>query len=404
MTGAAGQNARVLIVHERYALFGGEDAAVDADIALLRSRGHVVHPWILENSGIGSWGIRRKLALAWKTTWNAHSSRELLAQAERFRPDVVHFHNILPIVSPSALHAAHTAGLPVVITLHNYRLLCPAGTFFRQGRPCEECHQKSLLRGVIHGCYRGSRGQTAVVAFMLTSHRIMGTWSHCVDAFITPTGFLKAKLVQGGFNAARIHVRPNAVGDGTPSLEPSENYILFAGRLSAEKGILTLLDAMTHAPEVPLIVIGQGPLESVVRERASESSGSIRYAGHLDREGTDRVLSRARALIFPSLAYETFGLSLVEALSHGVPVVASRLGVRSEMIRDGDEGLLFEPGNPVDLARQIRRLMTDATLRSSMGRQARKSFEERFSQEHGYQRLMEIYRAAIESARTRRAA
>ena len=377
---------RVLIVNERYANPAGEDAAVNADLEMLRSRNHLVEHWLVDNRVINEWGMPRRLSLAWKTTWNTDSSRKVRELTERIKPDLIHIHNTLPIISPAAVHAAHQSGIPVVFTVHNYRLLCPAGEFFREGRPCEECHTRSLLRGVLHGCYRGSRAQTAVVAAMLATHRAIGTWSRCVDAFVAPSAFLKSKLVEAGFDPRRIHVRPNTVHVGSTETQQSGDYALFAGRLIAEKGILTLLDAVASSPGVRLIILGEGPLEPEVRKRAEASSARFVYKGQLGRDETAHWMAGARVLVFPSLLYETFGMTLVEALAHGVPVITSSVGSRGEIVRDGQEGLMFNPADSHDLAAKLSRLMADDSLRAAMSARARARFNDAV---HGGEKLPE---------------
>lgn len=396
---------KVLIVHERYASPGGEDAAVATDLELLRAKGHIVTSWFEENAPLAVRSRFELAPLAWRTTWSRSSYDHMRHLIREERPDLVHFHNTLPLISPSAIHAARDAGAAVVLTLHNYRLLCPAGTFLRKGAICEDCVSKSLLQSVIHGCYRGSRVQTGAVALMLAVHRRAGTWAGKVDAYIALTGFMREKMIEGGLPGPRIHVRPNTtVLERLPSNAGGNPYALFLGRLSPEKGLICLLEASRMLDGVRIRIAGAGPMEEIVRRAASASGGSIEFLGHLDRASATRVLADATLLLFPSTWYEGFPMTIAEAFAQGVPVAASRVGAIPGIVRDGIEGILFEPGDPAALAGGVRRITNDAQLRERMSRAARTAYETTYSMERSYARLRSIYEAALESSGARRAA
>lgn len=394
---------RVLLVHERYKTPGGEDEAVKADSQLLSSAGHRVGEWFVDNTILQSWSPSARLRLAWETSWSGKSYRRMLSLIRETRPDIVHFHNTLPIISPSAIHASHDSGLPTVMTLHNYRIMCPAGTFLRKGRICEECHTKSLARSVVYGCYRGSRMQSAVLATMLAVHRRLGTWSRCVDAYIAPSEFLRAKVIQGGLPFERVHVRANCV-----RVEPSEpvgpeTFAIFVGRLSEEKGISSLLEAARLMATVKIKIIGTGPMEAAVRE-AALLAPNVQFLGPLPHSRTIEEMRRASVLIFPSLWYEIQPMTILEALACGVPVVATCLGEREEILKSGGAGCLFKPGDAKDLAAKVLRLMSEPRLRRDMSSAARELFNSRYSTQKSYEDLMQIYRTAQRTATRGKAA
>jgi len=396
--------ARVLVVHEYYRLRGGEDQSVDLEIDLLQERGHIVDRWLPENRSLDQMSLVEKTSLAWRTIWSRDSYSKLMSLIRTQGPDVVHFHNTLPIISPSAIHAAHATGVPVVMTLHNYRLMCPVGTYLRDGRICEDCRTHSLPRSVLHACYRDSRVQTATVAVMLATHRRLGTWDRCVDAYIALTDFMKSKVVEAGLPVKRVHVRGNVVHRSETSAAGLGEGAVFLGRLSEEKGVETLLRAASLLPATRLRIVGSGPMDAAVMAAARSAGGSIEWLGHLPQEEALKILASSRVLIFPSICYETFGRSIVEAMACGVPVVSSRLGAMAEIITDGHDGFLFAPGDAVQLAERVRQLLTDDALRERMGRAARATYEARYSTDRCYEKLMDIYRLAIESARARRTA
>jgi len=397
---------RILIVHESYVQRGGEDAAVEADADLLRRNGHDVRLWSISNAEIEKWPLHRKVRLAWQTTWSSASRRRIKSLITEHRVDLVHFHNTLPIVSPSAIRAAHGRGVPVVMTLHNYRLVCPAGTLMRNGTVCEDCIDHSLARGIIHACYRGSRVQTASIAAMLSVHRILGTWTRCVDAFIALTPFMKSRLVAAGIPPARIHVRHNTGGapPGGPSTGRTvPNYAVFSGRLSPEKGVLQLIEALENLRECRVLIAGGGPLEGRVREAAA-GHPHLEYLGELPPDRARAILGDARVLVFPSIWYEGFPMTILEAFAAGVPVVASRIGGLPEIVTDGHDGFLVTPSCPRELARQVARIMSDPALQARMGRAARRTYEDRFTPRRSYEKLMEIYRVSQASPAGGRAA
>ena len=387
--GAAGtltmQSLRVLVAHNSYQMRGGEDAVVDAEVALLRSHGHAVTEYRRHNDELQD---MRTLDAAVDTLWSRKTGRDLDALVAQARPDVVHVHNTFPLISPSLYWAAHRHGIPVVQTLHNFRLLCPQAMFLRDGKVCEDCLGHVPWRAVKHGCYRESRAQSAALGGMLVMHRMFGTWRHKVARYIALNEFCRNKFIEGGLPADRIAVKPNFVDFEVPLARPRTG-VLFVGRLSPEKGIDVLARAASEVSGLQLRVAGTGPAEY-----ALNGVPGVKWLGALAQAAVREEMSGAIALVLPSIWYENFPRTLVEAFACGLPVIASRIGALAELVVEGVTGLLFEPGDPGDLAAKLRWAQEHAMEMAAMGLRARLWFEENFTPERNYGQLMDIYRVA----------
>lgn len=383
---------RILQVHNFYQQPGGEDQVYLAEFDLLQRHGDIVEQYSVHNDSITG---ESKVKVALQTIWNQGSYARFQRVIERFRPDIVHCHNTFPIVSPAIYYAAHRAGVPVAQTVQNYRLVCPAATLLREGRICEDCVGHSVpYPGIVHSCYRGSRLATATVAAMLTTHRLAGTWNTKVQRYIAPTSFVRSKLIEGGLPAARVVVKPNflAVDPGIGGGEGK--YALFAGRLSPEKGLATLLRAWQQLPDIPLKIVGDGPLREFVAAEAGKLP-NVSAIGFKARPEVLELVKNAALLIVPSEWYEGFPMTVVEAMGCGTPVLASRLGSLAEVIEDGVNGARFEPRCSDELAQQVRRFLSNPALLQDMRRTVRQRYEERYSAEQNYPQLRRIYEAMI---------
>ncbi|HWP83576.1 MAG TPA: glycosyltransferase family 4 protein [Terriglobia bacterium] len=382
---------RILTVHNRYQAPGGEDVVFRNEWEILAAAGHSVQGYVRDNREIAC-GVYARMRLTACTVWSQQSRRALQALLRQDQPDIAHFHNTFPLISPSAYYACQQAGVPVVQTLHNYRLLCPAATFFRVGCVCEQCVECGLWQGVRHNCYRNSLAATAAVATMLAVHRGMRTWSEQVNVYIALTEFARRKFIEGGLPAEKIVVKPNFVHPDPGPREEISDYALFVGRLAPEKGVRTLLSAWRLLrSRIPLCIVGNGSLRPEPEDRATELCAPI-FLGHLSREQTMQTIKGARLLVFPSEWYECFPLTLVEAFACGVPVIASRLGAMEEIVADGRTGLHFTPGDPEDLAAKVEWAWTHPAAMAEMGRAARAEYEAKYTAARNYQMLMEIYR------------
>lgn len=389
---------RVLVVHNRYrsAQPSGENSVVDDEIHLLAGHGCDVERVDVSSDEIASWPARKRAALPARVVWSLDGYRLVREAIRSFGPDVIHFHNTFPLLSPSALWAARSSGVCVVLTLHNFRPLCPAATFFRDGAVCEECLGRTPWPALRHGCYRGSRVATAPLVAMDAAHRLLGTWLRCVDLFVTPSEFTRGKYVAAGWPPSRLVVKYNTVpDDGVARLGPGDGFVCVS-RLGPEKGIEHLLDAWRIAfprGEAQLTIIGSGPSEGAIVQRAAGLNG-VELRGQVDRQAALREIGRARALLVPSRCYEGFPRVVAEAYSAGVPVIASRLGALAEIVEDRRTGLLVEPASVDDLAQAILELARSDELSSRLGRGARVAYEQKLAGGPTTQRLIHLYRAA----------
>ena len=389
---------RFLLVHNRYQRAGGEDAVFRAEAGLLGAAGHAVVEYVRANEEIAGTDLMSRAALATNTVWSRSSARALRRLLHRVRPDVAHFHNTLPLISPAAYYECRAAGVPVVQTLHNYRLICPAANLFRAGRICEECIDRGLHRGVRHACYRHSRSATGAVVAMLSMHRVLNTWRDAVDVYIALSHFARLKFIAAGLPADKVVVKPNFVDPDPGQREGPASGAVFIGRLSPEKGVRTMLEAWRRLEgKVPLEVIGDGP-ERPEMEALAKGLDNVRFRGHLPRQDAIATTRRARFLIFPSGCYEGFGMAIIEAFACGVPVIASRLGAMQEIVDEGRTGLHFTAGDASDLAAQIEWAWSHPMEMEAMGRAARAEFEAKYTAHRNYDMLMGIYTKAFEAA------
>lgn len=378
---------KVLQVHCAYTQPGGEDAVVAAEADLLRAAGHEVTSHVVQNrSGAGGAGA---LALA---PWNPMAARRVAALARDVRPDVAHVHNTWFSLSPSILRALTAAGIPVVLTLHNYRLVCLNGQLLREGAPCEDCVGRMPWPGVRHRCYRGSTAQSGVVAVTTAVHRVGGTWARHVSTFLVLSTFARDRLARGGVPPERIVVRPNWVPDPGPRVvAPSASHdVVFLGRVSPEKGLEPLLDTWRARPPVGLrlCVVGDGP------DRARLEAGapaSVTFLGRRPPAEVYELLRSARALVLPSVWYEGQPLVVLEAMAAGLGVTATALGALPETI--GDAGQLVPLGSGPRWEAALARLEDDAFV-DTTGALARARYEDRFWPDAGLTSLLEAYEVA----------
>jgi glycosyltransferase involved in cell wall biosynthesis len=385
------------LCHNYYQQPGGEDLCFAAEGALLEAHGHEVVRFTRHNDAIHRMS---RFDAAQRALWNRAIFHELRELIRRERPVVMHCTNTFPLISPAVYHAARAEDVTVVQSLHNYRLFCLNACLMRNDRVCEDCLKKKVpWPGVWHGCYRSSRAASAVVAAMLGLHRLMRTWTLEVDRYFALTEFSRRKFIAGGLPAQRIALKPNFIHPDPGPGWGQGGYAVFIGRLSPEKGITTLLSAWSRvAGRLPLKIIGDGPLNEKVKAAANQTAG-IDWLGRRPYSEVLALLGEAACLVMPSIWYETFGRTLIEAYAKGTPVIASRLGAMAELVHDGRTGLLFEPGNPVDLASKIHAALDDREKLIEMRRAARREYEDKYTAETNYRMLMRIYGEAASVSR-----
>jgi len=389
---------RILLVHNYYQQPGGEDVVLRAERDLLQRAGHDVILYERHNAEIADYSKRELVRLARRTTWADDSYRDIEGLASAEQLDIAHFHNTFPLISPAGWLACRQRGIPVVQTVHNYRLLCLNAQLFRSGGVCESCLGRAPWPGVLRACYRGSRVQSLAVAGMTMFHRRRGSYRHAVNRYIALTEFARRKLTEGGIPGESISVKPNFVDPDPGERSDLGDYALFIGRLSAEKGIEALLTAWRSLGDVPLRIAGDGPLLDTCRAMISGwGLMDVQLLGRRPAGEVVRLLRRARFLVFPSLWYEGFPRTLVEAFACGVPVLASDLGSMAEIVEDGVHGRLFPAGDAAALARAAARLWHEPAECQRLGRAARAEFEARYTAGVNLELLTKIY----DSARTK---
>ncbi|MEO8324461.1 MAG: glycosyltransferase [Nitrospirota bacterium] len=384
---------KFLLIHNFYQQPGGEDSVFKREGRLLEEAGHEVIRYTAHNNLIDGLG---KTQLLKATLWNSAIYRELRKLIHQERPNVVHFHNTFPLISPAAYHAAKAENVAVVQTLHNYRLICPAAILFRNSLPCELCCNKAFpWPGIIHACYRESYAGSLTVGIMLGLHRLIHTWDLKVDAYIALTEFARKKFIEGGLPAKAIAVKPNFIHPDPCPGEGKGSFALFVGRLTQEKGIETLLAAWRLIGTcLPLYIVGDGPLGRMVAEAAERSPG-ITWCGRLEQEEVYHLMGEAKFVVVPSLWYETFGLVVIEAFAKGTPVIASKVGAIGELIIHEKTGLHFKPGDHQDLVEKVQWFQSNPNEVLRMRREARRHYEEKYTAKGNYELLMRIYNQAI---------
>jgi glycosyltransferase involved in cell wall biosynthesis len=388
---------KVLQIHNFYQWPGGEDRVYAAEFELLARHGHEVTQYSVHNDAIESVAA---IGAATRTLWNFTTYREVSDLIARESPQVLHAHNTFPLVSPAIYYAAAAKGVPVVQTLHNYRLLCPAATLFRDGHVCEECVGAiAPYKAVVHRCYRDSALASATVASMLLSHRLSGTWRKKIHTYIALTEFSRDKFIEGGLPAKKIVIKPNFLSSDPGVGSGTGGYALYAGRLSEDKGLDTLLDAWEQLDSaIPLKIAGDGPLAGYVRERAGRLR-NVEWLGYSPHERVMELLHNAAFLVFPSRWYEGLPMTLLESFACGTPVLVSSLGSLNELVSEGVNGFRFAPGNASALASCIRRILQTPDKLRAMRRFARACYEQRYTAEQNYELLMNIYRHALQPDR-----
>jgi glycosyltransferase involved in cell wall biosynthesis len=383
---------RVLMLHNRYLTLGGEDVSTEADVALLKEHGHTVKLLEQDNREIETQG-RVKTAI--NTLWSSRSFHAVEKELGMGPYDVLHVQNFFPLWSPAVYYAAAKCGVPVVQTLHNYRLICVNAFFYRNNSVCEECLGRALpWAGVVHGCYRDSHAASAVVAGMIGLHRLMGTWTQKVQVYMAVSEFEREKYVAGGWPAEKIMVRPNFLHPAPAPGNGGGGYALFVGRLSGEKGIATMLEAWQIADQpLPLKIVGDGPLKEMVIA-AAQATAAIEYLGARPLKHVLDLMGTAELLVFPSEAVETMGRTIMEAFAMGTPVLASALGPALTMVTPEETGFHFNAGDVASLRAQAEWCSRNLDAVRALRAAARAWFEQNCTGPASLETLLSVYRKA----------
>lgn len=393
-------------MHNGYQIPGGEDVVAANEKRLLEMYGHEVYSYDRNNSELNELNVFQKMLLPFTAVYSFRTYREVKRIIEEKKIDVVHVHNTLMMVSPSVFYAAFHCHVPVVQTLHNFRMLCPAGSFFRGDRICEECAERGLQCSLKYGCYRGSKVQTFVSAAILKIHRMLGTY-HKVH-FICLTEFNRQKLSQLNkkgrevIDMDKVYIKPNFTFQDNENFESSSHldYFLFVGRVEALKGIDVVIKAFEKMPEQRLVVAGDGPLMGEMQEYIREHQmKNVEFAGYLSKPQLQEKYRKARAVIMSSQCYEAFAMTIAEAYSYGVPVIAGDIGNLRNMVEENITGIRFCYDSPEDLVEKVRKY--NVMDIEQMKQNAKSFYEHRLRPEDNYKILQKIYFEIIENSAPR---
>jgi glycosyltransferase involved in cell wall biosynthesis len=381
---------RILILHNYYKQAGGEDTVFYAEAALLEQHGHQVEKLTFSNKEVNS--LSEKLKAALGVVYNSGSAKLVEERIKAFQPDVIHVHNFFPLLSPAVFYVAHRMQVPIVMTLHNYRLVCPSALLYYKGKVQMGNLQKTFPLGAIRQkVYRDSAVQTASVVLTTGMHKLLGTWQRKVDKFIALTAGAAAMFRDSSLQLRpeQLAVKPNFTEDLGIGEGEREDYLLYVGRLTPEKGIETLLQAHAIQP-FELKIVGDGPLRERVESYAAQHP-NIEYLGFQNRPQVLELIKKAKGLIFSSEWMETFGMTIIEAFSTGTPAIAAKIGGAEQLVEDGVNGLHYTPGDATELADKVRILLNDQDLAHRLGVAARQSYEAHYTPEANYRVLISIY-------------
>jgi glycosyltransferase involved in cell wall biosynthesis len=382
---------KILLVHEFYRNFGGEDAAALAEMQLLQHRGAAVVPYTRHNNEIQEYSGWEKLAMPARAIYSRRTRTELRRMVEQHRPDLAYVHNFFPLISPAVYHTLNALGLPCIQAVHDFRMLCPNGLFYTRNNTCERCKHGNYLHAVRYRCYRNSYLASAVASSVIGLNRLAGVLRK-IDAYVCLTEFTRQKLLEVGIPDDKLFVKPNFVDAAAIEPRPeSGEYALFLGRLSAEKGLWTLLAAFAQLPHLPLKIAGSGPLEGDLRQFVKQKNlRNVEFVGFVSGPAKWDLLRGSRFVVLPSECYETFCLAALEAYAAGKAVLASRLGSLSYVVEEAKTGLLFEAGNAADLVAKLQEMLACPDL-ERMGSYGRKLAETRYGADENFQTLMRIF-------------
>jgi len=394
---------KILIIHNRYKQFGGEDVAMELESAILVKNGHEVKTVFFDNSPIDS--LVSKINAAFRSIYNFSSARQISKIILQFKPDIIHIHNLFFIASPSVIFAAHKHKIPVILTLHNYRLICANALLLRNNEVCELCIQKKFpLSGIRYKCYRNSSLESALVTSITSIHKLLNTWKNKIHTYITLTEFSRSKLLHSSLHipANKMITKPNFIPDPGEGNIQREKFFLFAGRIVKEKGVHILANAFADMPENKIIIIGDGS-ERISLQEEFKRYPNIYFTGQMGKKEVAEYMKRCKAFICPSIWYEGAPLTILEAFATGTPVIASRLGSMIESITDGFNGLHFTAGDAGDLCKTIRLFITESENNLMFYKNARQTYLEKYHEQIHYDAILKIYENAVKENNVRKA-
>ena len=386
---------KILFIHNKYKHNGGEDVALELETSVLSQKGHEVRTLFFDNKQID--GFLSKIRTAFAAVYNFSSARETSKTIFRFKPDIIHIHNLFFIASPSILDAAYKHKVPVVLSLHNYRLLCANALLMRNEEICELCiHKKFPLHGIRHKCYRNSSVESALVTTITGFHKLIGTLKNRVSGFIAITEFSRKKFLDSSLQIpeTKITAVPNFVPDPGEGNKIRDDFFLFAGRIVKEKGVQVVAKAFASMPENKIIIIGDGPERKFLEEKY-KSNKNISFTGQMKKQQVTEYMKRCKAFICPSIWYEGTPLTILEAFATSTPVITSRLGSMAETVEDSFNGLHFTAGDADDLCKKVRLFLKNTQNNTVFYDNARKTYLEKYQESIYYNAILEIYKKAV---------
>jgi glycosyltransferase involved in cell wall biosynthesis len=386
---------KILIVHNYYKIFGGEDTVVENEKKLLLENGHQVVLYSRNNDEINSMDVLEKIAIPFRCIFSSKTYREVKKLIKDEKIDIVHVHNTFPLISPSVYYAARYCNVPIVQTVHNFRLLCPGATFTRNNRICEECVEKGLYCSIKNKCYHDSILQSAMCATTLIFNRIIGTYN-IINRYIALTEFNKRKLITL-VDKNKISIKPNFVNYNDCYIDfKYKGYFLFLGRIDKLKGIEILLEAWKEIKESVLFIVGTGPLIEETEEYIKLNNiNNIKLLGFKNKQEVIGIIKNSKALIVPSQWYEGFPMTIVESFSNGIPVIAGDIGNLPTIIDDRINGMLFKYNNAEELREKVNELQNNNALLNKLRKGAMNSYNEYYNQEKNYSLLSNIYNECL---------
>jgi glycosyltransferase involved in cell wall biosynthesis len=396
---------KILVCHNYYrsSAPSGEDAVANNEVKLLKEHGHEVITYNKFNDDLDDSSLINKLIIAKNTIWSNSTYKELTDFLAVHKPDITHFHNTFPQISPSAYSACKNHGVPVIQTIHNYRFICPGALLQRKNVPCEDCVGNNFFPALRHRCYRNSLSATGTLVAMISFNRLVGSYHNNIDRYIALTEFAASRLIAGGLPKEKIVTKPNYLPEPPIVGSGGTYYAVYVGRLSEEKGLRTLLDAFDRVRSLQLKVLGDGPLRAELEATAKSKNLNIEFMGFQDKDVILSTIRNALVQIVPSEWYEGFPMVILEAFACGTPVIASRIGSLTEVIKSGITGYHFTAGNSKELASCINNIATIANSQPNQYHQIRTNsrlqFENHFTAERNIKLLTNIYEEAIRSSK-----
>ncbi len=375
---------KVLQVHNAYRHFGGEDVVVNLEYELLKRNDIDIEQLLFNNDSLNISDL----------FYSKASYKRLDDEIKKRKPDLIHIHNLFYKASPSILKCAKDHNIPVVLTLHNYRLICPNGLLLRNEKPCVKCVNKTFpISAIKHKCFQNSRPKTLALSLSLAYQNKTHTWNKLVDKFIVLTPFAKKTFINSALNIDenKIIIKPNSVDDFKTEFESKRKDYLFIGRLSSEKGIQIAIEAFNQLSNINLHVVGSGPLENSLKE---QSNKNIIFHGIKDRAFIKNILPQTKALVLPSLCYEGLPNTIVEAFSSGTPIIYSNIDNINTIVENNKTGLSFETGNAISLKEAV--LNFERLQDTKLNNNAREKYLSNYTHKKNILSLLKIYEEAIE--------